>query len=648
MITAIRAMFSSTIGKFLALAFVALVGVAFALSDVTGNSTFGGVGGANVAKVGSENIGVGDLRERVRQTYDQARQDQPGLTMAAFVESGGLDQVLDQLVEGAAFDQFATELGFGVSKRLIDGRIADLPAFAGVSGKFDQTVFENFLRQNGISEAQLRRDLRQQLLAEQLAAPIARMPRIALGMAQPYAALLLEQRRGQATFIPASPFAPTADPGDAALQTFLSQNKAKFTVPERRVIQYALFDSAAVPVPAVTDAEIAKVYKDNAAQYAASETRRFAQVILPDQAAANALAAKVRGGTSLAAAAQAAGLSASTTGDLTQSAYAATTSAAAAKAAFAAQRGDVVGPTQTGLGWTVARVEDVTARPARSLAEASEEIRTELAKNKANEAIVDYYNAIQDAVNGGASVEEVAADRKLQLVETPALLPSGRAPGQPDFTPAPELAPLVAQAFQAAGEGEGHIATIVENEKFAVYAVKSIVAAAPPPFAQIRADLLSEWRFAEGQKVARDKARAIVKAVEGGKSLSEAVAAAGPNIGSVQPIGGRRAELGADGKPVPPELALLFSMAKDSVKTLEIPGNRGWMVIALNDVQRPDPKAIEPQRVAAIAQPLAPAFGNELIEQLAAEAKRRVGVTINKDLVDQLRAELTGNAPVAE
>src|SRR3546814_979120 len=74
--------------------------------------------------------------------------------MAAFVESGGLDQVLDQLVEGAAFDQFATELGFGVSKRLIDGRIADLPAFAGVSGKFDQTVFENFLRQNGIREAQ--------------------------------------------------------------------------------------------------------------------------------------------------------------------------------------------------------------------------------------------------------------------------------------------------------------------------------------------------------------------------------------------------------------------------------------------------------------------------------------------------------------
>jgi peptidyl-prolyl cis-trans isomerase D len=648
MITAIRRMFSSTLGKILALGFVAFIGVAFALSDVTGNSTFGGIGGANVAKVGSEDIGVGELRDRVRLAYNQARQDQPGMTMAAFVESGGLDQVLNQMVEGLAFDQFATEMGFGVSKRLIDGRIADIPAFAGVSGSFDQTAFETFLRQNGMTEAQLRRDLRQQLLIEQIAAPIASMPRLAPGMAQPYAALLLEQRRGQATFIPASAFAPTADPGDAALKTYLTQNAAKFTVPERRVIQYALFDASSVPVPAVTDAEIAKVYKDNAAQYAASETRRFAQVIAPDQATANALAAKVRSGTSLAAAAQAAGLSASTTGDLTQSSYAATSTAAAAKAAFAAKQGDLIGPIQTGLGWSVARVEAVTARPARSLADASADIRTELAKNKANEAIVDYYNAIQDAVNSGASIDEIAADRKLTLATTPALLPSGRVPGQPAYTLPPELAPLVSQAFQGSSEGEGQLATLVENQKFAVYAVKSIVAAAPPPFAQIRADLLSDWRFAQGQKVARDKARAIVKAVEGGQTLGAAVTAAGPNIGSVQTIGGRRGELGQNGQPVPPELALLFSMAKNSVKTLEIPGNRGWMVIALADVQRPDPKSIEPARVAAIAQPLAPAFGNELIEQLAGEAKRRVGVTINKELVEQLRQELTGTAPVAE
>lgn len=647
MITNLRNLFSSTIGKFTALAFIVLIGILFALGDVTGNASFGGLGGANVAKVGSEEIGLGELRDRVRQSYNQARQQQPGLTMAGFVEGGGLDQVLGQLVDGLAFDQFATKIGFSVSKRQIDGRIADIPAFSGVSGKFDQKTFENFLRQNGMTEAQLRQELKQQLLLEQIGLPIGTIPRLSPGIARPYAALLLEQRQGQATFIPASAFAPAGDPGDAALKTFLKQNASKFTVPERRVLQYALFDRGAVPVPAVSDAEIAKAYKDNAAQYAASETRRFAQVIAPDQATANGIAAKVRGGASIAAAAQAAGLSASTTGDLTLSAYTATTSDAIAKTAFAAKRGDLLGPVQSGLGWVVARVETITLKPARDLAAATPEIRAELGKNKANEAIVDYYNAIQDAVNGGASVEEIAADRKLKVEETPALLPNGSAPGTPGFALAPEFAPMVSGAFQNSSEGEAELATLVENEKFAIYSVKSIVAAAPPPFAQIRGNLLSEWRFAEGQKIARDKARAIVKAVEGGKSLAEAAKAAGPNAG-VQAIGGRRAELGQDGKPVPPELALLFSMAKGSVKTLEIPGNRGWMVIALTQVDRPDPKAIDPARVDAIAQPLAPAFGNELVEQFAAEAKRRVGVKINKDLLEKLRKELTGTAPVGE
>lgn len=646
MITALRRLFSSTVGKFIALAFVGLIGVLFALGDVTGNASFGGLGGANVAKVGDTEIGVGELRQKVQQAYDQARQQQPGLTRQAFVESGALDQLLDQLVNDAAVRQYARDIGFGVSKRLIDGQIAD--AFAGVSGTFDQKRYEAYLADNGVSEAQLRREVETLLLTQQLAAPIGNLPNVSPGLARPYAVLPLEQRRGQAVYIPSSTFAPAGDPGDAVLKTFLAQNAAKFTVPERRVLQYALFDRAAVPIPAVTDAEVAAAYKANAAQYTAAETRRIAQVIAPDQATANSIAAKVRGGTPLAAAAQSAGLSASTTGELTQSAYAATSSDAVAKAAFAAKRGDLVGPTQAGLGWIVARVESVTAKPARTLAQATPELRAELGKNKANEAIVDYYNKVQDAVNGGASIEEIAADRKLKVEETPALLPSGRAPGQPAFALAPELAPMIAQAFPGGAEGEAAIATLVENEKFAIVSVKSVIEAAPPPFAQIRGDLLAEWRFAEGQKVARAKARAIVKAVEGGKSFAEAIAAAGPNIGTVQTIGGRRGDLARSGQRVPPELALLFSMAANSVKTLEIPGNRGWMVISLAQVNRPDPKSVNDQIVASVARPLAGAMGSELVGQLIAEAKRRVGVTINKGLVEQLRKELTGNAPVNE
>src|SRR5690606_13355325 len=109
----------------------------------------------------------------------------------------------------------------------------------------------------------------------------------------------------------------------------------------------------------VTEKEIADLYKANAARFAATETRRFMQVIAPDQAAANAIAAKIRGGTPLAVAAQAAGLTAASSGDVTQPAYASLTNAAAAKNAFAASRGDVLGPTQTDLGWSVAQLDAI-------------------------------------------------------------------------------------------------------------------------------------------------------------------------------------------------------------------------------------------------------------------------------------------------
>ncbi|KTE34917.1 MULTISPECIES: peptidylprolyl isomerase [unclassified Sphingopyxis] len=646
MITAIRSLFSSTFGKIFALAFIGLIGVLFALSDV-GNTGFGGgMGDTTVADVGEEQIGLAELRQSINQAYDRARQQQPGLTREAFIEEGGFDAVLDDVIQGAAFRQFARDLGFGVSKRLVDGQIAD--AFAGVSGSFDQARYNAYLRESGVSEMQLRRQIETLLLMQQLGAPAGTTPRTGNGMAFPYAALLVEERRGQATFIPASSFAPSNDPGDAALQQYLKDNRSRFSIPERRILQYAVFDRNVAPVPAVTDKEIADLYKANAARFAASETRRFMQVIAPDQAAANAIAAKVRGGTALAAAAQAVGLTAAPSGDVTQTAYSGLTNAAAAKAAFAAKRGDVLGPTQTDLGWSVAQVDAITTTAAKTLEQATPEIRAQLEKNKAEEALITYYNAVQDAANGGVSIEEIAGDRKLTLVETPAILPSGRAPAQPAYALPADLAPMMAQAFQGASEGETHLAQLVENEKFAVYAVKSIVAAAPPPFAQIRGELLADWKLAQGQKIARDKARGIVKAVEGKASFADAVRAAGPQAGSIQTIGGRRGELGRNGERVPPELALLFSMAPNTVKTLEIPGNRGWMVLQLGEVKRPEAKEIDPRMVAGLSQSLAKQFGPELAEQLIAEAKRRVGVKINQKLVKQLRDELTGKTPVAQ
>ena len=85
--------------------------------------------------------------------------------------------------------------------------------------------------------------------------PIGTMPAVSPALARPYAALLLEERKGDATFIAASALAPTTTPDDKVLATYLTQNRARYSLPERRVLRYAVFDRSAVPVAPVTDAE---------------------------------------------------------------------------------------------------------------------------------------------------------------------------------------------------------------------------------------------------------------------------------------------------------------------------------------------------------------------------------------------------------
>src|SRR3546814_19776517 len=111
---------------------------------------------------------------------------------------------------------------------------------------------------------------------------------------------------------------------------------------------------------------------------------------------------------------------------------------------------------------------------------------------------------------------------------------------------------MVAQAFQGT-EGEGQLATLVENQKFAVFAVKSTVAAAPPPFAAIRGDLLADCSLPEAQTVARDKAAPTVTAGESGKELTVTAPPAVPANGTAPPTVRSRARPGQKDQPATPD-----------------------------------------------------------------------------------------------
>jgi len=102
MISGFRKFFQSKIGLGITFVFIALIALAFAASDITG-STFGGVsGGDRVALVGGERITTSELTSTTNSALQQVRGENPTITMPAFIEQGGFDEVLSQLIDRSA------------------------------------------------------------------------------------------------------------------------------------------------------------------------------------------------------------------------------------------------------------------------------------------------------------------------------------------------------------------------------------------------------------------------------------------------------------------------------------------------------------------------------------------------------------------
>ncbi len=638
-----RKIFQSKFGILLTLGFLALIALAFASSDIVSNNpTFGGVaGGDQVAVAGKTKISAADFRQAMNSELDRRRQQQPTLTMQALVANGATKRVADQLVQRAALVEWGRKYGLRAGKRLVDSELVKIPAFFGANGQFDQNAFNAILAREGLTEAAVRQDIASGLVGQQVLVPASHGAVVPQALARQYAKLLRERRKGDIAELPSALFAPKGAPSDAQLSAYYKDHGNDYLRPERRVIRYATFGEDVLgDVPAPTPAQVKARYEQDKAQYAAKEERTFTQMVVPTEAAAKAIVDELNGGKSLAASAREKGLSTTTVGPVGKTAFATQSSQAVADAAFAAAEGSLAKPARGNLGWYVLKVDKVARQPGRSLDDVRGEIAKTLAEEQRRQAFVDMASRIEDEFDEGSSIDDVAKELKIELKDTPPLTADGRVYGKADTAP-PELASALKTAFEMQ-EGEPQIAEVEPGKTFLVFGVSDITPSAVAPLAEIRDDVVADWRRSEGAKAAKAAADRIMKAVDGGKSLAEAVAAEKVALPRPQQVAMGREELARAGQ-VPPVLALLFSMAQGTTKRLEAPRNQGWFVAHLETITLPDVKGDDPI-IAQTRQQLASVFGDEYAEQFVHAAMADVGTETNQAAIDAVVRQLTGQA----
>ncbi len=640
MIQGFRKLFQSRIGVFLALAFVGLMALAFASADITGGS-FGGIaGGERVATVGDERISTSTYRETLNGAFDRERENNPQLTLKEYIAEGGAKGVLDAMIERVAVFAFAAREGLRIGDSLVGSELKDIPIFQGPDGKFSQDMYESALRQRGISDALLRSDLQQGLAARMTLIPAQIGTTIPAKVAAQYARLLNETRRGSVALIPSAAFAGDVKVTDALLQSYLAKNKAAFSLPERRTVQYALIDMSGVADVAATEAEIAAYYNANKAQYAGKEARTLTQLVLPTEAGAKAVLAELADPSRMAAVAQAKGLSTVQVAAADRADLSTRTSPAVTQVVYATAQGRIAGPVRGPLGWYLMRVDSITRTNERPLAAARTEIAAILTEKKRTDALAERAAAAEEQLNKGASLAEIAKSFGAKVETSGELLANGQ-PFGGAAAPSPLVARLVPAIFAMEEGGDPQIASSADGKSYAIFAPGNVIAAAPPPYAVLKPTLERAYRLQEGAKLASQAADRVLAAIQKGQSPAEAMKLAGKPMPPVDQINTTRQALTASGRPVPPALGLMFQMAKGTTKKLEGPRNLGFMIVDLDSIETRPVAASDPI-VGAIRRQLGDSLGGEMGAQLTKAIAADVGVTRNETAVKAVTDQMTG------
>ena len=640
MLASVRRLSKSKAGTVVAILFLLAILASFALADMSSLAPGGSTPQGVLARVGSEQLTEAELSDIMQRQLQQLREQKPDATYADLAPE--FDAIVNGLIQERTLKAYAAEHGLLPSKKLVDAEIVKIPGVRGLDGRFSEAAYRGWLAQNRLTDAQVRSELTTLLLQRLVLTPLAANTRVPVGVARPYASMLLEQRSGQVALVPTTAYQAGPAPTDAELQAFYRQYRDRYLIPEQRVVRIARIGPEQLGKVAPTDAEIAAYYNANRATYAGGETRVLSRASVADRNAAAQIAARAKSGA-FAAAAAPAGFSAADValGAQTREQLASLAGADVAAQVFAAPAGAVIGPVQSSTGFDVIKVESINRTPGRTLEQARTEIAGKLSGEKRKNALTDLVAKVEEELADGRNFAEVAAANRLPVVTTPPVIANGTSPRDAGFKLPAEYANLPKVAFDLSPDDDPVVEALPGDAGYALVAAGEVTPAAPAPLASIRDRVATDFRT----KRALDRARAVANQVaakaNAGVPLARAWSEAGaPASSAPRPLQVRRLELAQLGGQVPPPLRMLFSLAPGKTRLVAAPNNSGYFVVGLDRIT-PGDALSQPALITQVQGDFSQQASSELVAQFLLAAQRELGVKRNEAAIASAKRRFT-------
>jgi peptidyl-prolyl cis-trans isomerase D len=594
-----------------------------------------------IAKVGGQTIEIPAFQTEYQRAMAQAARNlPPGQEATADLRRRVGQQTLDRMIAQAALGVELRDLRVVTPDDALAEVVRSMPAFQGSDGKFSRAVFSSVLQNNGYSEARFLQQLRTDIAQQQLLSAVSGSIAAPDAEVKPLYESEFEKRSADTALFALAAAPEPAAPDDAALAGWYKDHPHSYTTPEfRRIKAIELSPQSLGSEISVTDDELHTAYDERKAEYQVPEKRSAEVISAPDEAKARALAEKWRGTAAdaagwaaMQAAAQAAGASGITQEDATAVQF---PDPDLAKAVFSAPADTVSEPVKGQLGWFVVKVTKITAGATTTFDQAKDAVRARVQASKAGDLIYDRANKLDQLLGNGTSLDDLPSDLGLVGVAGTMDAKGETQAGSPAPIPGPsELkAAMIAAAFQAR-QGDPPQLTEVQTPSTggsAYYAltVESIIPPGRKPFDAVKDQVAEDWKQDQRRQVQNRAATAMMTAVKGGKSFSDAATVAGV-APKLSPLVTRN-----QGDPnVAPELQrALFGLKQGEATVVEVP--EGFVVAQLAEVVKPDAatdKAGYDQARNAISK----SISNDMADVFVAALRLRARPRINQQGFDNV------------
>ncbi|MEK9752849.1 MAG: peptidyl-prolyl cis-trans isomerase, partial [Rhodospirillaceae bacterium] len=448
---------------------------------------------------------------------------------------GFVDAVLNRQIDELATSVSASRLGVAISDDLVRSVIVEEPNFKGLAGGFDRARFEQMLQAMGLSEAGYVEEVRRSVSSQQVLATLAAGATAPRAWVEAVYRYREETRTAESVFVADKDSGSGAEPTATQLQAFYEANKQTYSAPEYRALRFVRLDAAELAKEIELGDDVLKeAYERRADEFVTQEKRKVRQIIIPDEAKAKAAAKRLAEGADfLTVAKEDAGQEAGTVdlgeivkGDLLGE---------LADPVFAAKAGAVTQPLKSPLGWHIFQVVEVKPGGTQSFEQARDKLKKDLAHEKALDGLYELSNKFEDALGGGATIEEAAKQLNLKVEKLDAIDAEGLDRAGKPIEGLPAGGNFATTAF-AIEEGADSAMTEAGESGFFILRVDKITKPALRRFEEVKDKVAEGWKAEERRKAAEARAKAIQDAVNAGTTLADVLAPTPLKLESSEPL----------------------------------------------------------------------------------------------------------------